>query len=122
MLPLVRNMLLRISYETKLELEASVILVIPFIVIVILLSTRLSLLADAAALDTVGDVACHLALLAALVMMMRRRRGHLVAVHGLDSIVKGHDARGRLGVHGPHHAIIPHENEIVIAFSARAKQ
>ncbi len=30
-------------------------------------------------------------------------RGHLVVVHGLDSIVKGHDMRGRLGELAPHH-------------------
>ena len=55
-LPLVRNMLLRISYETKLKLEASfIVLIIPFIiviiVVVVLLSTRLSLLADASSCD-----------------------------------------------------------------------
>ena len=80
-LPLVRNMLPRISYETKLKLKASVILIIPFIIIVVLLSTRLSLLADAAVWDTVGNIACHLALLAPLAMkMLMRRKGGIIVI------------------------------------------
>jgi hypothetical protein len=68
-------MLLRIKYETKLKLEASIKLIIPFIIevhiatVVLLLSL---LLADAVALDSVTDVAHRLSL---LVMTLRRRRG-----------------------------------------------
>ena len=66
-------MLLRINYETKLKLEASVILIIPFIIVVhIVVVVLLSLLADVAALDSVTDVARRLSL---LVMMLMRRRG-----------------------------------------------
>ena len=71
-----------INYVAKLNLEASVILLIPFIVVVlivgvILLSTKLSLLADAAALDRVCNVARRLSL---LVMMLMRRRGGVMVV------------------------------------------
>jgi hypothetical protein len=72
MLLVVRIMLLRINYETKLKLKASVILIL-LIVLVILLSTRLSLLADdAAAWETNnGDVAHHRSTPDALAMTRR---------------------------------------------------
>ncbi len=70
-------MLLRINYETKLKLEASVILIIPFIIVVhIVIVILLSLLADAAALDSVNDIARQLSLL--VMMLMRRRGGGMV--------------------------------------------
>ncbi len=66
-LQVVKNMLLRIKYETKLKLEASVKLIIPFIVVVhiaIVVLLLSLLLADAAALDSVTDVARRLSFLA----------------------------------------------------------
>ena len=74
MLHVVRIVLLRINYEPKLKLKASVILVL-LIIIVVILFTRLSLLADDAAAWTVGDIARCPALLAPLAMTMKRKRG-----------------------------------------------
>ena len=71
-------MLLRINYETKLKLKASVILIL-LIVLVILLSTRLSLLADdGAAWETnSGNVAHHRSTPDALAMTRREEEeGH----------------------------------------------
>ena len=74
-LQVVKNMLLRINYETKLKLEASVKLIILFIVVVhIVVTILLSLLADAVALDSVCDIAHRLSL---LVMMRHGRHGFL---------------------------------------------
>ncbi len=71
-LQVVKNMLLRINNETKLKPEASVKLVITFIVVVhIVVVILLSLLADAVALDSVCNIGHQLSLLVMMLMMMR---------------------------------------------------
>ncbi len=46
---------------------------------------------------------------------------HLVVVHGLDSVVKGHDTPRNRCV-SKHTALIPRKNEIVIPFLAKEKR